>query len=46
MKKLIVLLLCLVLSGCTIQKEKFPQTFEEAEEWFDEQHKPLNLKID
>lgn len=44
MKK--ILIVCIVLSGCTVQKKTtFPQTFEEVEAWFDEQHKPLKLNI-
>lgn len=41
MKKLLaILIITITIAGCSAQKETvYPQTFEEAEAWFDKLHK-------
>ena len=51
MKKLLLIFAAVILlASCSTQQEitnikknDFPQTFDEAEAWFDEQHKELEL---
>jgi hypothetical protein len=46
MKNLIFILMVLIFTSCVNVKttSNFPTNFEEAEEWFDNQHKSLEIK--